>query len=327
MPKHFFSITQFIYISKKYKYLALALVTSGIFLISISRTSDQYIFYLQTWFAIFFIVIIHTLATFNQKCYNIFIALNIFFGIAVLSFYLLFVSIKIDWFLLITRDTCENCSGMNIRDPRLFFGAYTPNEAGRHLLFLMFCITQRSQNVTKFLGQFALSALAVFTASKTVILQFIIYFIATPKLSKFLVTIFILILILYIFNDQVIEILQLFLLDFSAGNSSNSNRLEQYTEFFNRFSQFIYDPLFASKDDGYISSVHNGLFSMIANYSLLPSLIIISFILLKATKLIKKENRAVAIFIILDLFIYLFNPLLLGRHHFLPLAIYFAKVK
>ena len=101
--------------------------------------------------------------------------LNLVIGALVLALYLADLFGGINIFSLFVKDIANESQW--IGDPRLFFGSFTPNEAGHHLLFFLFSSLLLLRKNFANLSKYVIFIISIFTGSKTVILAFITYLI------------------------------------------------------------------------------------------------------------------------------------------------------
>ena len=94
----------------------------------------------------------------------------------------------------------------------------------------------------------------------------------------------------------------------------------------NNWPQYIYNPYYGSTGNAYLSSVHNGYLGILVNYGVISFVILFVSIFFQFIKNFKKIDNKILYFIILDSVMYLFNPFLLGRHQFIPLALYLSQL-
>ena len=327
IPLTNYNIKSLLTFSKQYILVFVAIVVSAFFLIVESRTIDQYLYLLQVFTIIFFVVLVHFFAQFNEHVYGTIIKSTLILGFPILLLYFIWVLGLSDWFLHIARDPCQECPGMGANDRRLFFGAYTPNEAGRFLLFLIFCLTELKVKKFNKLYKLAIFPFAFFTGSKTTILQITIFFITSHFRLFAVSTLFLALISVSIFNVDLSKNLASFAADFSSEKSSNSIRIDQFNNVLNNWQFYWYYPLFGSEDFGLISSVHNGFMNLYVNLGGIPIVIFTIGVMIFFKNRKSKQNKKIIIFILLDTLIYVFNPFLLGRPLFLPLAIYISQLR
>ena len=129
-----------------------------------------------------------------------------------------------------------------------------------------------------------------------------------------------------LFYEDVISLLRFIAYDIDALNASNSQRITQYVLGLDYIFQSIFDPLFGfeiGSKEGMVS-IHNGPLSLIVNLGLFSFLNIVFFGMYVFFGLKFSINRLLLFFIILDISVYLLQPFLLARVHFLPLVFYLS---
>jgi hypothetical protein len=326
IPSENWNIKSITKVSKYYIYVIIAFVFSLVLFIAESRSINQITYVTQSILILFTVIVVQTLANSNYLIYRSILKYSSLMGLFLLLMYILWILNMSEIFVHLTRDQCSTCPGMYYADPRMFFGVYTPNETGRYLLFLIFCLTEwKKKEISRYIHVITIPA-GLLSASKTTIIQVVFYYALKRPILLLSLTAFLILIFVNIFDINVIDKLRFFLDDFSAKRSSNSNRLEQYKEVLNNWPQYIYNPYFGSSGNTSLSSVHNGYLSIIVNYGLITFLILFISILYLLVKNFKKIDKNILFFLVLDSIIYMFNPFLLGRHQFIPLAVYLSQV-
>ena len=296
IPSENWNIKSITKVSKYYIYVIIAFIFSLMLFIAESRSINQITYVTQSILIIFTLIVFQTFANSNSLIYRSIVKYSSLMGLFVLLMYTLWILNMSEIFVHLTRDQCSTCPGMYYADPRMFFGVYTPNETGRYLLFLIFCLTEwKKKEITKFIHIVTLP-LGLLSGSKTTIIQIVVYYAFKNPILLFSLIAIVTSILINVFNINLIESLYFFLSDFSANNSSNSNRLNQYIQVLNNWPQYIYNPYYGSTGNAYLSSVHNGYLGILVNYGVISFVILFVSIFFQFIKNFKKIDNKILYF-------------------------------
>ena len=185
IPSENWNIKSITKVSKYYIYVIIAFIFSLMLFIAESRSINQITYVTQSILIIFTLIVFQTFANSNSLIYRSIVKYSSLMGLFVLLMYTLWILNMSEIFVHLTRDQCSTCPGMYYADPRMFFGVYTPNETGRYLLFLIFCLTEwKKKEITKFIHIVTLP-LGLMSGSKTTIIQIVVYYALKTNITFF----------------------------------------------------------------------------------------------------------------------------------------------
>lgn len=306
--------------------LLFVLLPSFLLVIFSNNLTDSLSFLLQYLFLI--IVVPLFLDSVYRNGHMDFLLKSLFIGLIVVSFVFLgfYLGFTENFLFSESRELGSHLDSKLGFGNRFTIGEFTPNEMGHYFVLLVFLMTfiYASNNFKIIITMLALIPYLL-TFSKTVWIQMLVYFMIV-KSSIWRWTVFSLFLVYVLLFQQ--EIFNFFINDFSFENTSNTIRLKMYSDSLIYIPYSIIFPAYHSIDnlmiqDINVTSVHNGVLSYITNFGLISFLILLSGVAFYLKSYRKKLNFNFFIaFIILDLIVLMFNPLINSRIIWFPLFLY-----
>lgn len=258
--------------------------------------------------------------------------LVIFMRMVFLGFIMVFVLFIFAFFypLIIWSDyILSDESGGDFFGFRFFLGEFTPNEMGHYfvmfILSLFFLKDVMSKNIVKFSVIILSLFTFVLTMSKTVWLQIICSFfvVENKKFKVFFLVSFILVIFsfYFLYNDFFISLIK----DFSFDNSNNQIRVEMFFDSIEYLPYSILHPAFHSPENlvlqgVHVTSAHNGLLSFMSNFGLISFMILFFGFAFFLVNKVNQNNRVFLFLVLIDLIVWMFNPLINARHVWLPIV-------
>ena len=304
-------------VTKKIIYLSIATISPSLFLITYSNSINLSLIFISQYLftAVFLFLFLDRI--FVRKKFNIFLRFTIFNMSVVFLVYLfdvkIFGSYKIfsqDW------------------GGRFYLTDFTPNDVGHYFLFFMFCcdwIWSKRPGI-RYLFYIISIITFIFTKSKTVYLQIVIFFLS--KVRKVYVAISGFVIFLSIVFFIPFSELTFFTRDFSADKSSNSIRLDMINNAVDYVYKSIFHPAYYSKvnvDGAHHIAVssHNIIASYIVNFGFISFTILILLSILFL--FVYRKNyyiKYLKYIIFIDIFTLMLNPMLSARVLWFPLSTY-----